>query len=363
MKIRPREASANCCGPSQAKDACCPPEAPATSTFGTDSVLTWKDTLAHLRCRVGSYRTKYMVKSGIYALGDPGKESDVFVTANYGLSFDKLRASLSGLNAWILVLDTKGINVWCAAGKGTFGTEELVKRIFSTQLFSVVSHRRLILPQLGGPGVAAHEVKRQTGFRVIYGPVKASDLKAFVDAGYKATPVMRRVGFDIIDRLVLTPMELRPAMKGLAIFAVLALVVTGLSPAGISWNEAAAYGLPLAVLGVMSVVAGAFLTPLLLPWVPFRSFALKGWVVGLLTVFASGVFLDGPSSVYLDIAKYLFFPLASSYVALQFTGSTVYTGISGVKKELRYSIPVYIAGTVISFALLAAFKITEWGLL
>ena len=363
MKIRPKEPANNCCGTSQEKDACCPPEAPATSAFRTDSALTLKDTLAHLRCRVGSYRTKYLVTPGLYAIGNPGKDSDVFVTANYGLSFNKLRAALAGFDAWILVLDTKGINVWCAAGKGTFGTDELVKRIFSTRLLSVVSHRRLILPQLGGPGVAAHEIKRQTGFRVIYGPVKASDIKGFVEAGYRATAQMRKVDFDLIDRVVLTPMELRPAMKGLVIFAVLALVVSGLSPAGISWKEAAVYGLPLALLGAMSVIAGAFLTPLILPWVPFKSFALKGWVVGLLTVFASGLFLNWPSSVYLDIAKYIFFPLASSYVALQFTGSTVYTGISGVKKELRYSIPVYIAGTVISFALLAAFKITEWGLL
>ena len=362
MKTRPKEASGGCCEGSQAKTECCPPKAEA-GPLRTDSVLAWKDTFAHLRCRVGSYRTKYLVKPGLYALGNPGKDSDVFVTANYGLSFNKLRAALLGLDAWILVLDTKGINVWCAAGKGTFGTEELVKRIFATQLFGMVSHRRLILPQLGGPGVAAHEVKRQTGFRVIYGPVKASDLKSFISAGYKATPSMRKVGFDIVDRVVLTPMELRPAMKGLVIFALIALVAAGLSPSGISWNGAAVYGFPLVILGALSVIAGAFLTPLLLPWVPFRSFALKGWLVGFVTVFVSGLFLDGPSSIYLDMAKYIFFPLASSYVALQFTGSTVYTGISGVKRELRYSIPVYIAGTVISFALLVAFKITEWGLL
>jgi len=36
---------------------------------------------------------------------------------------------MPGRNLWILILDTKGVNVWCAAGKGTFGTEELVFRI------------------------------------------------------------------------------------------------------------------------------------------------------------------------------------------------------------------------------------------
>lgn len=361
MKIRPKTGEGGCCGSVQEVAACCPPEPVSSNVFRTDSVLTLKDRYAHLRCRVGAYRAKYMVKPGLYALGNPGKESDVFVTANYGLSFDKVRCALIDTDAWILVLDTKGINVWCAAGKGTFGTEELVKKIFSTQLFSVVSHRRLILPQLGAPGVAAHEVKRQTGFRVIYGPVRATDLKGFVKAGYKAAAGMRQVGFSLLDRIVLTPMEVRPALKGFSVFTLIVLALSGLTPSGISFSEAAAWGLPLAVLGFLSILSGAFITPALLPWLPFRSFALKGALTGFLTVAVFDLFWS--PGLYLAIVSYIFFPLASSYVALQFTGSTVYTGLSGVQKELRYSIPVYIGGTVLSFILLAVYKIQTLGLL
>lgn len=363
MKIRAKTGQGGCCSSMNEPQACCPTELTASNVFKTDSVLTWQDHFAHLRCRVGSYRSKYMVTPGLYALGNPGRDSDVFVTANYGMSFNKLRSALSGVDAWILVLDTKGINVWCAAGKGTFGTEELIKRVFAVSLFNVVSHKRLILPQLGAPGVAAHEVKKQTGFRVIYGPVKATDLKAFVSAGYKATEDMRQVEFGLADRLVLTPMELRPAFKAFVFFAVIVLALAGISPSGISFNEASVYGLPLALLGMVSIIAGAFLTPMLLPWVPFRSFALKGWIIGILSVLAVDAFLPPTPGAYLEITKYIFFPLASSYVALQFTGSTVYTGMSGVQKELRYSIPVYIGGTVLSILLIAAFKMTEWGLI
>ena len=85
-------------------------------------------------------------------MGSPSPDSPVLVSANYKLSFDVLRRSLAGIDAWILVLDTKGINVWCAAGKGTFGTEELLRRIAAVRLGEVVSHRRLVLPQLGAPG-------------------------------------------------------------------------------------------------------------------------------------------------------------------------------------------------------------------
>ena len=82
-------------------------------------------------------------------------------------------SALAGVDAWILVLDTKGINVWCAAGKGTFGTGELVHRIGSVGLAGIVSHRKIIVPQLGAPGVSWPEVLRRSGFTVEYGPVRA----------------------------------------------------------------------------------------------------------------------------------------------------------------------------------------------
>lgn len=133
----------------------------------------------------------YKVEPGLYSVGNPDKSSPVLVTANYEMSFDSLRKELKGLDAWILVLDTKGINVWCAAGKGTFGTTELLNRIAIVQLDKVVSHRTLILPQLGAPGVSEHEVLKNSGFKVQYGPVRAKDIKEYIHSGLKATAEMR----------------------------------------------------------------------------------------------------------------------------------------------------------------------------
>lgn len=121
----------------------------------------------------------YQVPPGLYAVGNPDPAAPVLVSANYKLSFDRLRRELNGFNLWILVVDTKGINVWCAAGKGTFGTGELVRRIEQTRLSQVVTGRTLILPQLAAPGVAAHEVLQRSGFKVVYGPVRAADLRSF----------------------------------------------------------------------------------------------------------------------------------------------------------------------------------------
>ena len=118
-----------------------------------DSEWSQADYRGALKVRLSIGRNSYQVQPGLYKLGNPGQESEVIVTSNYKLTFDIVRKNLEGLNAWILILQTYGINVWCAAGKGTFGTEELINQINDTQLQSFVSHRRIIVPQLGAPGV------------------------------------------------------------------------------------------------------------------------------------------------------------------------------------------------------------------
>lgn len=362
-----------CCAPEpsavapESKTSCCaPPSAGRPAAFTTVSAeLTMSDRLRHIRCRLGPYRMSYKIKPGLYAVGRPSVTSDVFASANYGLSFDILRSSLAGMDAWVIVLDTKGINVWCAAGKGTFGTDGLVRQIKETGLGSIVTHRRVVVPQLGAPGISGHEVKRATGFNVVYGPVRAADIKAFVDAGYRASGEMRTVRFGLRDRLILTPMEIRPAMKAYALFCLIALVISSITPEGISYQAAWTSGGRLVLLGGLSVLSGALITPALLPFIPSRSFAMKGFITGIATT-ASALWFTGWAGVIapmLTIFAMIFFPLASSYLALQFTGSSTYTGISGVKKELRYGVPVYIAGAGLSLLAVAAYKLSEWGVI
>jgi hypothetical protein len=324
------------------------------------SELTTADKWGMFRCRTGSRRNDYRVATGLYAVGEPDASSDVFVSANYKYSFDVLRSQLAGINAWILVLDTRGINVWCAAGKGTFGTEELVKRIAATGLRQVVSHNRLIVPQLGAVGVSAADVRRATGFRVKFGPVHAIDIPAYIESGYHATREMRTISFPVWQRLILTPMELFPALKKYPLYGLLILLVFGLQRSGILFDEAFSGGFPFLIMGLVSVLAGAFLTPIMLPWIPFRSFAVKGWVAGAAALAATIVFLPGMHPLLLA-ASLIFFPMASSYIALQFTGSTTFTGMSGVRKELKIGIPLYLAALTVAGILLIGYKVfVDW---
>jgi acetyl-CoA decarbonylase/synthase complex subunit gamma len=307
----------------------------------------------------------YRVEPGLYAIGSPGGLSDVFVSANYKLSFDILRKALRGLDAWILVLETEGINVWCAAGKGTFGTAELVNRIRIHQIGRLVSHRRIVLPQLGAPGVESHVVQRMTGFRVHFGPVYARDIKEYVNAGHKARPEMRLVRFPFLDRLILAPMEFNPVMKLFPLYLIAVFIVFGLEPSGIRFREAWNSGLPFVLLGLAAVITGTVLAPVLLPFVPFRSFAIKGLVLGALTTFLclQGLSLGHDHNAALASFSYLFFPALSSYLALQFTGATPFTSVSGVKKELKFALPLYVGAGVAAVIALALYKLLEWRVL
>jgi hypothetical protein len=297
----------------------------------TDSDITFKTYWDHIQARLGIRRKKHRVASGLYTLGSPTADSPVFVSANYTLSFDALRSNLSGMDAYILVLNTHGINVWCAAGKGTFGTAEIIKQVSETGLRGIVKHRRMIVPQLGAPGVAAHEVKQATGFTVEYGPVRAADLPKYMKT-HKATPEMRRVDFPLKDRMVLIPVEITLSLATFLIAAAVFYFLGGIRTA-------------LAVMTVM--LAGLVLFPILLPWLPARDFSVKGFLLGILSAapFAVSVFTQNSDwNWYRQAVHAVSFPLlmapAIAFLALNFTGSSTFTSRLGVKREINQYIPI-----------------------
>lgn len=311
------------------------------------SQLDWADHTGAWKARWGINRMRYRVVPGLYAVGEPAQDSPVLVSANYKMSFDRLRQSLVKINAWILVLDTDGINVWCAAGKGTFGTAELVRRIARTGLERVVSHRILVLPQLGAAGVAAHEVRQRSGFKVVYGPIRTEDLPGFLRAGMKVAPGMRSVRFDLMDRLVLTPIELRAILLKPMVWLTAILLFIA-SRSGL-WPLTGADIYPY--LG--AVLVGAVGVPLLLPWIPGRAFALKGCLLGLLwaaaNIAAQGTWQE-PDGLWMSLAQLLIIPALCAYLALNFTGASTYTSMSGVVKETKIALPLIKASGFLGLA-------------
>jgi len=314
----------------------------------TTGVITFANRWDHFLARAGVNRMARRVEPGLYGLGKPTAQTLVVVTANYRLSFDALRAALNGTDAYILVLNTQGINVWCAAGEGTFGTDELVRQVEAAALAEVVNHRVLILPQLGAPGVAAHEVKKRTGFKVEYGPVRAADLPAYLKTR-QATPEMRRVRFTLADRMTVALVDI---LKPLPLMALVAVVLYFL-------------GGPLPALAViLATLAATALFPALLPWLPTREFSTKGFILGGVVALPLALAALGnpPALGWLPLARAAMYllavPPAVAYLALLFTGSTTFTSRAGVRREIFAYIPVmawmFGAGVVLALVVFAA---------
>jgi hypothetical protein len=311
--------------------------------------LSRADKWNGIKVRLDMGRNNYKVEPGLYAVGNPRAESMVLVTANYKLTFDSLRKELNGIDAWILVLDTKGVNVWCAAGKGTFGTAELVSRIESSGLKDIVSHRRVIVPQLGATGVSAHEVKKGSGFSVVYGPVRAADIPLFLESGMVAKPGMRRVSFSMYDRMQVAPIEIVLGASKLLYICIAVFLLSGVSRSGYSlqWDTAL-----FSVINILlAYVAGTIIGPLLLPWLPGRSFSLKGAEAGILVFIVSYLTHMAGSNILHPVAWLLIITAFSSFLTLNFTGGSTYTSLSGVKKEMRAAIPIQITAAFIGVAL------------
>lgn len=352
-----------CCGP-PLQAACSPHERPGYTVCrfvedfidtpgGSVPVVATKlssgDLVGSLRARIGIRRDNYAIAPGLYGIGKPEADSPVLVTANYKLTFDSLRRELPGVDAWILVLDTRGVNVWCAAGKKTFCTDELVYQIKRTQLAKVVSHKQLILPQLGAAGVSAHQVKKACGFEGQWGPVRAADVKSFLANDLQATPAIREVTFTFRERAVLIPVELSMLIKP-SLWILLALfILSGIGPgiysigaAWLRWQTAVMYyGL--------GIVAGAVVVPLLLPWLPSRKFYLKGIMAGLAAGGVLAWFWNENVTSFELIALLLTGTVISSYTAMNFTGATPFTSPSGVEKEMRQAMPIQISMAAIAF--------------
>ena len=307
------------------------------------------DRLGACRVRWGIGREDYRAEPGLYALGEPGTASPVLVTANYKLTFDELRSSLDDLDAWLLVVDTRGINVWCAAGKGTFCAEEVARVVRETRLAEVVEHRRLVLPQLSAPGVAAHKVKEACGFRVTFGPVRAADLPAFLATGMKADAEMRRVVFDLRERAVVVPEVLSVVWHRRMLMAYAGiLAASAIGRDGVSLRRGLRDGAPVIGAAWLALMGGGAVTPLALPWLPGRAFSGKGAVVGGILSATATATLGRRLSPAAKLALLAGVTAASSYIAMDFTGSSTITSPSGVEAEMRKALPLQGAGAALA---------------
>lgn len=315
------------------------------------TALSFRDHLGTARARIGIARNRYKINPGLYCTGKPDADSPVLVTANYKLSFDSLRRELSGIDAWILVADTRGINVWCAAGKKTFSADEVAFQVLNSRLTEIVRHRELILPQFAATGVSAHKLRKKCGFTGLFGPLRAADLPEFLHNSRQADESMRSVTFTLQERLVLVPVEIALVWKPFLLVTLGILILSGIGPGFYSFTAAWNRGLIAAGATVQAILAGAFLTPLLLPWIPGRQFWLKGLQIGILSGPAYLVLFPAALNPAGYLSIWLWIIATASFMAMNFTGATPYTSLSGVEKEMRRGLPLQIGATCLALIL------------
>ena len=284
-------------------------------------------------------------------MGNPDSNSPVLVTANYKLSFDGLRFQLDNIDAWLLVTDTRGVNVWCAAGKGTFSTEEIILSVKECNLHKIVKHHNLILPQLGATGVAGYQVKKECGFRVRFGPVRTQDVPEYLQNNSEASESMRSVTFTLKERAELIPVELYFLLKPLLYMFFGGLLLSGIGPTFFSLNQAWARNLYLFNGTLLGIGCGTIISPLILPWLPGRQFWIKGVLPGLTGGLIYWKLLAAQINNLEEIALLLWIIVISSYLSMNFTGCTPFTSPTGVEHEMKRGIPVQAAATAIAFIL------------
>ncbi len=190
--------------------------------------------------------------TGLLRIGNPGRSSPVLLTGNFTLTVQRMQDVLTGRDAWLLCANSKGINVWCAAGGGHLTHHDVIGVLRTSGIDERVDHRELVLPQLCATGVERRAITEATGWSTRWGPARLEDLPAFLERGSRVHKRERFMRFPLWERLEMA------AMWGVPMTAV-AAVVTGL----IGGVPAAA-----AASGIVAASVGGIFA--LLPWLPIQ---------------------------------------------------------------------------------------------
>lgn len=250
----------------------------------------------------------HRARTGLAPIGKPRRDSPVLVTGNFTLTVRRLRDTLRGHDAWLLVANSKGINVWCAAGGGHLTHHDVISAIRTSRLQDQVGHREVILPQLCATGVERRRVTEATGFRARWGPARLEDLPAFLDRGARVHRGERFMRFPLWERLEMAAMWGVP--MGVVALPIAALVA-GFATAATT----------VAVLALM--VASLFA---LLPWLQIRSrarhFTFAALAVAAALLGTGALFLLGTWSSGHALALWLTCLVGMGILSIDLAGTT-----------------------------------------
>ncbi|MFW9937506.1 MAG: methyltransferase domain-containing protein, partial [Candidatus Thorarchaeota archaeon] len=156
------------------------------------------------RCLFTGQIDRVPIEPGVYKSGNPDKDSPIIVTANYDYTYINVMRNIKSIDAWVLCVDSNGINVWCAARGNDFGNNQLIEAIRATGIQNFTENRTLILPQLSAGGVAIPQLRiesKEFPYKIKYGPVWSKDIPSYLkDKPNKKPEKMKLAKFTIPHR-------------------------------------------------------------------------------------------------------------------------------------------------------------------
>jgi acetyl-CoA decarbonylase/synthase complex subunit gamma len=123
------------------------------------------------------------VEPRIYPIGEPDRDSPVFLTTNFSLTYFIVGGEIenSGLSAWLVVPECEGMSVLTAWAAGKLSGATVAKFCKEIGLEEKVNRREIVIPGYVAQ-ISGDLEENLPGWKVLVGPQEASDLESFIKA-------------------------------------------------------------------------------------------------------------------------------------------------------------------------------------
>lgn len=319
----------DCCTPKNTQ-GCCSPKGLLAQKISFKSIDYFKAFYSW----IFAFRRTFIIEPGLYYTGERyNRDTPLLVTCNYHMTVFLLWRILKNRSIRLLVIDTKGINVWCSSGKGQFCAKEIIKQIekYDRKTLSVSETISLILPKLSLSGVSIAELKRNSIDPQI-GPVYGKELPEYLDDIPFKDRVDDRFKFSMKDRLF----TLIPSLVQFSKYAI--YIGMGL----FVWDYFFKTDIYWQVIPISMVIAVMYI--IFFPLLPTKTFALKGLFLCGLQILGLCIFYFLFNENSMDQLSFLFYLFllcgANLFFPLYYTGNSGVSNYSLVKKEIIRYLPV-----------------------
>jgi len=285
------------------------------------------------RCLFTGQIDRVPIEPGIYISGKPSKESPIIVTANYEFTYIKVMRNLKGRDAWVLCVDSRGINVWCAARGNDFGNKQLIDAVESTGIQNYSSSKTIILPQLAAGGVAIPQLPKTFPYKIKYGPIWSKDLPKYLEDQPKKKPDSMKIAkFSIFHRFRAGITHITFLFRKIFIYPILGLIILFLA---LGWFDKLVWLGEIVALIVLINVVIFVLFPLSFFT---RKFVYKGIFFGIINILLLGflIWLIHDSIIY-TLLNLPFIFWTTFFSTMSFSGYTMATN----PREIQLEYPIF----------------------